>query len=353
MKVVICWSGMQGYVAACLRALNQVATVDMHVFHLNFNDLPLQEELLAGISNERLATSAPNAGIADKVVALNPDVILLCGWFYPQYRQLAFDRRLRRAKFVLGMDTPWTGSWRQHVNKIRLKPFMRRMEKIIVAGTKSADFAKRLDAAPGKIVTGFYGFDFSAFRDRGGKLLDEAPEWPKKFLFAGRYVPEKGLPFLMDGYQRYRQRVADPWPLHCCGTGPESALLKREGVRDLGYVQPSALPELFAGHGVFVMPSLEEPWGVAIGEAAATGLPLVCSEVCGAAVDLLRSFYNGVTVPPGDAAALADALEWMHNNHHRLRTFGYRSRNLAHPFSADAWAERLHACFISVVNGAA
>ncbi len=101
------------------------------------------------------------------------------------------------------------------------------------------------------------------------------------------------------------------------------------------------------------MPSLEEPWGVAIGEAAATGLPLVCSEVCGAAVDLLRSFYNGVTVPPGDAAALANALEWMHNNHHRLRTFGQRSRNLAHPFSAEAWAERLHACFISVVNGRA
>ena len=350
MKVVICWSGMQGYVAACLRALNQVPNVDMHVFHLNFNDLPSQEELLAGISNERLVADAPNTDLADKVTALNPDVILLCGWFYSQYRQLAFDRRLRRARFVLGMDTPWTGEWRQHVNTIRLKPFMRRMVKIIVAGTKSADFAKRLDAAPGKIVTGFYGFDYSAFSDRGGKLLDQAVEWPRKFLFAGRYVPEKGLPILMDGYQRYRRRVADPWPLHCCGTGPDASLLKREGVRDLGYVQPSGLPELFAAHGVFVMPSLEEPWGVAIGEAAASGLPLVCTDVCGAAVDLLRSFYNGVTVPPGDAEALAGALEWMHDNHLRLRTFGQRSRNLAHPYSAEAWAERVHACFVTVVN---
>ncbi|MEO7134272.1 MAG: glycosyltransferase family 4 protein [Vicinamibacterales bacterium] len=351
MKVVICWSGMQGYVAACLRALDQVPGVDIHVFHLDFCDLPFQEELLAGISNERLVASAPNTDIADKVAALHPDVILLCGWFYPQYRQLAFEPRLGRAKFVLGMDTPWTGSWQQRVNQVRLKKFMRRMAKIVVAGTKSADFARRLDAAPGKIVTGFYGFDFAAFCERGGQLLDETPEWPKKFLYAGRYVPEKGLPFLMEGYQRYRQKVADPWPLHCCGTGPEADLLKRDGVRDLGYVQPSALPELFAGHGVFVMPSLEEPWGVAIGEAAATGLPLVCSEVCGAAVDLLRPFYNGVTVPPADAAALANALEWMHNNHDRLRTFGHRSRNLAHPFSAEAWAERLHACFNSVVNG--
>jgi glycosyltransferase involved in cell wall biosynthesis len=351
MRVVICWSGMQGYVAACLRELSHVPGVDMHVFHLNFQDLPFQEELLNGVPNERLIASAPNADLTAKVTALKPDVVLLCGWFYPQYRQLAFEPALRHVKFVLGMDTPWTGSWRQRINQVRLKPFMRRMEKIVVAGTKSADFAKRLDAAPGKIVTGLYGFDFTAFCERGGARLDAAPEWPRKFLFAGRYVPEKGLSYLMDAYQRYRSRVDDPWPLHCCGLGPEARLLQREGVRDLGYVQPSALPELFAEHGVFVMPSLEEPWGVAIGEAAATGLPLVCSEVCGAAVDLLRSFYNGVTVPPADAVALAGALEWMHRNHHRLRTFGHRSRNLADPFSAQAWAERLHSCFTSVLNG--
>lgn len=353
MKAVICWSGMQGYVAACLRALNQVPDMQMHVFHLDFYDLPFQEELLDGVSNERLVASAPNTDITGKVVQQRPDVILLCGWFYPQYRQLAFEPQLRDTKFVLGMDTPWTGSWQQRVNQIRLKPFMRRMERIVVAGTRSADFAKRLDAAPGKIVTGFYGFDFTAFRERGGRTLDALPEWPRKFLFAGRYVPEKGLSVLMDAYQRYRSRVVEPWPLNCCGTGPDAPLLKREGVQDLGYVQPSALPDLFAQHGVFVMPSLEEPWGVAIGEAAATGLPLVCSEVCGAAVDVLRSFYNGVTVPPGDAAALAGALEWMHRNHHRLPAFGHRSRNLAHPFSAEAWAERLHSCFSSVLNGRA
>jgi glycosyltransferase involved in cell wall biosynthesis len=350
VKIVVCWSGMQGYIAACLRSLNQVPGVRMHVFHLNFNDLPFQEELLSGVSNERLQASAPNADIADKVAALEPDIVFLCGWFYPQYRALAYDARLQRARFVLGMDTPWVGSWQQRVNQWRLKPFMSRMKKVVVAGTGSAEFARRIDGTRGKVVTGLYGFDFAAFCERGGKRLDAAAEWPKKFLFAGRYVPEKGLPVLMDAYQRYRTSVPDPWPLHCCGTGPEAALLQREGVRDLGYVQPSNLPELFADHGVFVMPSLEEPWGVAIGEAAATGLPLICTEVCGAAVDLLRSYYNGVTVPAADPDALAAALQWMHLNHHRLRSFGQRGRHLAHPFSAEAWAERLHACFSSVLE---
>lgn len=353
MKVVICWAGMQGYVAACLRALNQVAGVQLHVLHLDFRDVPFQGELLEGVSNQRLTASDPNTNVTQLVAAHDPDVVLLCGWFYPQYRQLAFAPALERAKFVLGMDTPWSGSWQQRVNQVRLRGFMRRMAKIVVAGTKSADFARRLDAAPGKIVTGFYGFDFTAFREQGGVQLDAAPDWPRRFLFAGRYAPEKGLPCLMDAYQQYRGTVTDPWPLDCCGSGADAALLKRDGVQDLGYVLPSNLPELFAGHGVFVMPSLEEPWGVAIGEAAATGLPLVCSEVCGAAVDLLRPYYNGITVPPGDAPALAAALGWMHRNHHRLRTFGLRSRSLAHPFSAEAWAERMHACFTTALNGQA
>ena len=36
MKVVVCWAGMQGYVAACLRALNKVPSIEMHVLHLDF-----------------------------------------------------------------------------------------------------------------------------------------------------------------------------------------------------------------------------------------------------------------------------------------------------------------------------
>lgn len=341
---------MQGYVAACLRALSQVPGVKLHVLHLDFEDLPYQEELLKGVSNQRFLAREPNPQIPQQVVDARPDVVFVCGWFYPPYRQLLDRDELRSTHFMLGMDTPWSGSWRQRLNQIRLRGFMRRMEKVIVAGTHSAEFARRLDPTPGKIITGFYGFDFETFRAAGSRR-DEAGEWPRRFFFAGRYAMVKGVDVLMEGYRRYRGRVADPWPLDCCGTGPEHALLSgHAGVSDLGYIQPSALPDLFADHGVFVMPSRVEPWGVAIAEAAATGLPLICTEVCGAAVDLLRPYYNGVTIPPADPGALAEAMAWMHENHHRLGVVGARSRNLAQPFSAEAWAERVHACMVAVMK---
>lgn len=344
MNVVVCWLGMQGYVAACLRELNRRPDLTLHVLHLDFKDTPKREELLGSISNRRYVASQHNGEIADDVARRKPDVVLLCGWYYGPYRRLVNHPALAGTRFVLGMDTPWTGALRQRINRFLLRGFMQRMDQVIVAGLRSADFARRIDATPGKIVTGLYGFDYERFADAAESRSDA--EWPRRFLFAGRYVPVKGIDTLLDAYRRYRQSVSDPWPINFAGTGPDAHLLQgQSGVTDIGYVQPSALPALFADHGVFIMPSREEPWGVAIAEAAAAGLPLICTEVCGAASDLLRQYYNGLTVPPDDPQLLAAAMLWTHQHHERLREMGGRSRELARPFSAEAWAERVHACF--------
>ncbi len=351
MKVVFCWSGMQGYMASCLQALHRRDAMELYVIHLDFNDVPYQEDLLNGIPNDKLQASHPNKAIAQMVADRKPDIVFLCGWFYTPYRKLLLRDELQAAKFLLGMDTPWSGSWRQRLNQVRLRGFVRRMEKVVVAGPRTREFARRLGASPNQILPGLYGFDFTKFGALGISRPDEGPTWPKRFLFAGRYVPEKGLGVLMDAYRQYRSAVVDPWPLDCCGTGPDAPRLRgHQGVQDLGYVLPSALPAVFSERGVFVMPSLEEPWGVAIAEAAATGLPLICSDRCGAADDLLRLYHNGLLVPAGNATALADAMKWMHEHHYAFRTMGVRSRSLAAAFSADAWADRMHACFTEVLT---
>lgn len=352
MKVVVCWAGMQGYVASCLRALNAIPSIDLHVIHLDFLDVPDQEELLHEVSNQRLMAKHPNADILELVAQRNPDVVFVSGWFYAPYRRLIDHPPLRSARFVLGMDTPWTGTWQQRVNRLRLKRFMRRMDSVVVAGARSAEFARRLDVPAEKIVNGLYGFDFNQFGNHGGRLLDATPAWPRRFLFAGRYAPEKGIDVLVAAYKRYRSLVSDPWPLDCCGTGPNSSLIAGEGILDLGYIQPSRLPAVFAEHGVFIMPSRVEPWGVAIAEAAATGLPLICTDACGAATDLLVSHENGLLIPTDDIPALADAMVWIHENGHRLRELGRRSRSRAQAFSAEAWAERMHTCFAATLAAA-
>lgn len=342
---------MQGYVASCLKALGRRSDIDLYVVHLDFNDLPYQEELLDGIANDRLQAREPHPDIPEMVARHRPDLVFVCGWFYAPYRRLARVESLRSARFFLGMDTPWTGSWRQRVNQARLRGFVRRMDRVVVAGARTREFALRLGADPRRILPGLYGFDYARFEAAGLRALDAAPDWPCRFLYAGRYAREKGLDILIDAYARYRTSVSDPWPLDCCGTGPEASRLRDQpGVLDLGYLQPSELPQVFARHGVFVMPSLDEPWGVAIAEAAATGLPLICSDRCGAADDVLRHEQNGRLVRAGDAWALAGALTWAHQHHAALPEMGRRSRMLAAGFSAEAWADRMHAAFTEALN---
>ena len=81
------------------------------------------------------------------------------------------------------------------------------------------------------------------------------------------------------------------------------------GVTNMGFVQPSKQPEIFASHGVFILPSRYDPWPLVIVEACASGLPVVHTEACGSAVELVRPYFNGVSVTTDDAASLArDAL---------------------------------------------
>ena len=56
---------------------------------------------------------------------------------------------------------------------------------------------------------------------------------------------------------------------------------------------------MYVDADVFALLSRHEPWGVAVNEAAASGLPLLLSDRVGAAADLLRDGENGFLVPVG------------------------------------------------------
>jgi glycosyltransferase involved in cell wall biosynthesis len=137
----------------------------------------------------------------------------------------------------------------------------------------------------------------------------------RRVLFVGRLAPEKGLPTLLDAFAAVAADRPE-WDLVVVGDGSERAALEagvpealRPRVRWLGYVAGrEPLVALYRSCDVLVLPSTYEPWGVVVLEAAAAGMALVVSDVVGAAVEVVRPGTNGATFPPGDAAALAEAL---------------------------------------------
>lgn len=343
LRVVFCWAEVSGHNAACWRALARQPGIELHVIHperLLERPNPFDAAaLLEGISNEMFDAKRPDIDVylAGAVAARRPDVVVLCGWIFWPYTRLVHAPALSQARIILGMDTPWRGTLAQRTAGLRLKHFIRGVDLVVTAGVRASEYAQRIGVDDARIRTGFLGCDFDRFAAHGEC---RAPEWPRRFLYVGRYDEEKDLPTLVRAYSMYRERATAPWTMTTCGAGPCAPLLRVAGVTDAGFTAPAALPAVFAAHGAFVLPSRFEPWGVVIAEAAASGLPVLCTTACGAAVDIVRPYYSGLLVAPRDAEALARAMHWLHDHADDLPLMGRRGQQLAAAFSADAWAAR-------------
>jgi glycosyltransferase involved in cell wall biosynthesis len=108
------------------------------------------------------------------------------------------------------------------------------------------------------------------------------------------------------------------WHLTCVGSltrDPETAgrvraAIGRLGLKDrvtlAGELHAAQLDEHYERADLFVLPTLQETYGMAVAEALARGLPVV-STTTGAIPDLVGA-DAGLLAPPGDAGAFAAAL---------------------------------------------
>ncbi len=121
-------------------------------------------------------------------------------------------------------------------------------------------------------------------------------------LVVARMSPEKGIDVAVEACRRVGI------PLVVAGAGLDGGADGREtdGVRFVGRVDDARLAELRAGAALALVPSRSaETFGLAAAEAMAAGVPVAGSRV-GALPDLLE---QDAMAPPGDARALADAIE--------------------------------------------
>lgn len=357
IRVAICWMYISGYMAACWRAMARRPEVDLFVVAMNPEGDPTQgafnAKIMEGVRS-RLMTE-PQIDRYDEfsslVAAHRPDVIVLCGWGIPAYLRLARDPRFAGVKFVMGMDTPYNGSWRQRLGRYARRSYFKRLSRVVVTGDRSWRLARLLGFDERQIRRGVYGIDYHHFAPLYTQRASQPGGWPRRFLYMGRYIDDKAIDRMLDGYARYRTLVTDPWPLTCCGHGPWGEAIRRaEGVEDLGFVQPADQPAVLVRSGVFVLASRFDPWPLVIVESCAAGLPVVCTEACGSAVELIRPYFNGLMCATEDPDSFADALRWMHEHHERLPDMGRRCTEVAAGYSADMWCERWIEMFRGVIQ---
>lgn len=119
----------------------------------------------------------------------------------------------------------------------------------------------------------------------------------------------------------------DKIKLMLCGIGAKEKklrlLVKRYGLDDkvifMGYRDD--IPQLLPLADIFVLSSYREGLPVAVMEAMASSLPLVCSNVRGSR-DLVKEGKGGYLVPPDDVAAYAKALTRLIEDKRLRESFG-------------------------------
>jgi glycosyltransferase involved in cell wall biosynthesis len=113
------------------------------------------------------------------------------------------------------------------------------------------------------------------------------------------------------------------------------------------------LPELYARVDAYLQPSLSEPWGLAVNEAMASGLPVVVSNRCGCHEDLVQEGINGFTFDPSSPRGLVQALQRLWESRERWVEMGQASRAIIAQWGLDLFARNLwRACDIALDAGA-
>jgi glycosyltransferase involved in cell wall biosynthesis len=177
-------------------------------------------------------------------------------------------------------------------------------------------------------------------------------------VYAGRMAGTKGIPLLMEAWERYSSGARErPLRLVVVGGGPRHHPRPGRTGADIefrGVLSRADCASVMARSRAVIVPSAwEETFGLVAVEAMAAGVPPVAS-AHGAFPELITNGIDGVLFEPGNAGALADVLRDIEVQPELYARFGRAARRTyEHRFTPEANVEQLLAIYqFSIENPA-
>jgi glycosyltransferase involved in cell wall biosynthesis len=206
---------------------------------------------------------------------------------------------------------------------------------LLPVSSEVADYLERFPAARGRVHVVPNGVDARRVHPQ---VLPARKRSPDEFTigFVGTLKPWHGLDTLVEAFSHLHGRAPES-RLLIVGAGPEQErLVDQLGQRDLrqaahftGAVAPSAVPALLASMDVAVAPAPPLPdfyfSPLKLFEYMASGRPVVAAAI-GQIAQIVRHDVNGLLYAPGDALALAAALDRLRRDRRRCQQLGGAAR---------------------------
>ena len=375
MKILILFERFGPYHHARLRALGKVAdTLALEISAIDdtyawekvertegFRKITLLDQPRTGQSHSALFRD-----IQVKIEEFQPDVIAVPGWSVA-WSLFTIRQALRRDIPVVMMSESQKIDFQRFVFAEKLK---RRVVKLcdagLAGGTPHKEYLKDLGIPEDSLFTPYDVVDNHYFRAESARARKKAGALRKKlrlpqkyFLSSFRFIEKKNPIRLLKAFARYRKEKPKGWKLVLLGDGPlrrpiekEIETLGLEGDVALpGFKQYGELPSYYALASAFILPSTTEQWGLVVNEAMACGLPVLVSERCGCAMDLVGNGENGFVFNPFNEEELAGLMLKMSQGSIDLVRMGRQSLERIKDWAPQNFAASLKkACEKAVEN---
>lgn len=253
---------------------------------------------------------------------INPKSIVICdysnifGWI-----SLIWGRTYK-PRLVFWLDS--TKDDRKHYFiKEQIKQFfLKKFELFLSPGSRTKEYLTSMGVDINKIVKIGYAVDNSFYLSKKVRIdkikVDKEFDkirTEKNFLYVGRLAEEKNIFTLLEAYKNIAKQDKK-WGLMILGDGPQKEqvinYINNNNLSDriylFGFIQQHQIVKYYMYSDVFILPSISEPWGLVVNEAMLCGLPIIVSNKCGSAPELVKDGVNGYIFDPFDKKELEDKM---------------------------------------------
>ncbi len=226
---------------------------------------------------------------------------------------------------------------------------LRRTDRLIAVSRASARFCCLLGCPEKKITVVPNGVDLSCFNGNVDAFVmrEELGVGDESLVVtASRLVKRKNPNLLISAFAKVLKVVSDA-KLAIAGSGREQDNLSRQikglnianSVFMVGGLEKEKIAQLMAAADVFVLPSKMESFGLALLEASAAGVPVVCSNA-GGVPEVFQDGFNALLYPPGDDIAMAKAIIRLIQDRELAKTISANAVATSRRFTWEIAAER-------------
>lgn len=289
---------------------------------------------------------------------VQPEIVVINGWGHREsVAALGWCSRNQIPRVLISESQPIDSPrrwWKESVKK----SFVAQCHAGFAGGAPHIRYLASLGLASEFCVPGCAVVDNEMFRP-AANTIHESPESADppqlRILSCVRLLKIKNIPSALQSLAELNV----PWQWTIAGAGPERERIQQcielMGLRDrvqlLGNVSYRNLPELYAAADVYLQPSLSEPWGLAVNEAMAAGLPVIVSSSCGCREDLVREAVNGYTFDPRSSESLVSVMERFWERRAEWSQMGEASQGIINNWSLDLFSRNLwRACELAVMR---